>query len=210
MTSFPVSSSSEKMTVMGTENLQINLSNSPTTITKQMRVGVNPLKMDNSTAGPTVILLPGYCSGSNPWTETSSVFTNAGFFSMAKGNFGHHAFALKVMDYVNQVGSNSYSMIGHSQGGCVSAHIYNYFFSGLDNAKGGRLIQSVGTPYTGCTAAGSMANLGEIFGVGCGSNNDLSIDGARNWMSGISPETTADIFFYTTTYQQGSFFWRLL
>jgi len=205
-TSFPVSSSSEQITVMGTENLQMTFSNAPITITKQMRMGVNPLKRNNSTAGPSLILLPGYCSSSNPWTPTSSVFTNAGYLNLARGNYAHHAFALKALDYINSVGTTSFSLIGHSQGGCVSAHIYNYFFTGLDNASGGRLIQSVGTPYTGCTAAGSLANLGEIFGVGCGSNNDLSLDGAANWLTGISPDTAREIYFYTTTYEQGKFF----
>lgn len=93
------------------------------------------------------------------------------------------------------------------------------------------MIQSLGTPYNGNTAAGSAANLGEIFGVGCGSNSDLryafysqtfrdsfphflkivlicifSRDGAVNWVSGISAATRADVHFYTTTYQQGNFF----
>jgi hypothetical protein len=205
-TSFPVSSSTEKMSVMGTEDILINLSNPPTTITKQMRVGVNPLKKDNMTAvGPSLILLPGYCSSSNPWSGSSS-FTGAGYLNLARGNYPHHDFALKALDYIASTGSTSYSLIGHSQGGCVATHIYNYFYTGLDNAAGGRLIQSVGSPYTGCTAAGSLASLGEIFGVGCGSNNDLSLDGSANWLSGISPDSSKEVYFYTTTYQQGKFF----
>jgi hypothetical protein len=40
----------------------------------------------------------------------------------------------------------------------------------------GRLIQSVASPYQGNTAAGSTANLGNIFGIGCGSNTDLRFD----------------------------------
>lgn len=66
-----------------------------------------------------------------------------------------------------------YGIVAHSQGGMVAAHMANYFFTGLENAEGERLIQSVGTPYNGNTAAGSAASLGEIFGIGCGSNSDL-------------------------------------
>ncbi len=66
-----------------------------------------------------------------------------------------------------------YSIIAHSQGGMVAAHIRNYLFSGLDSVSGGRLIQTLGTPFNGNTAAGSAANLGQIFGIGCGANSDL-------------------------------------
>jgi len=210
VTSYPVSSVNDQlMSVLGTEpeNLRIELSNPPTTITRQMRVGVNPLKYQyNNTAAPSLILLPGYCSSSNPWLSTPSAFTNAGYLNLARGNYGHHEFALKALAFFESVNSPSFSLIGHSQGGCVSTHIYNYFFTGLDNAKGGRLLQSVGSPYTGCTAAGTLAELGEIFGVGCGSNNDLSLDGAANWLSGISPDASSEVYFYTTTYEQGKFF----
>jgi len=51
-----------------------------------------------------------------------------------------------------------------------------------------------------------MANLGEIFGVGCGSNNDLSLDGSKVWVSSISPATAQKVYFYSTTYEQGGFF----
>jgi len=207
-TSFPVSSSSQQMHVTGSESLHIEPTDTPIIVTKEMRFGVNPLPKPNVTAPNAVslITLPGYCSSSNPWKPNAADFTNCGFFEMSRANLGHHAFATKAVTYFESTGSNSFSLIGHSQGGCVSTHIANYFFTGIDNSKGGRPIQSVGTPYIGCTAAGSLANLGEIFGVGCGSNNDLSIDGAKNWISGISPETANMVYFYCTTYEQGSFF----
>jgi len=173
-----------------------------------MRVGVNPLPLVNNSApsvGPSLILLQGYCSGTNPW-QGSSAFTGASFFQMERGNLGHNAFGLKVMDHLKTIGSDSYSLIGHSQGGCVSTHIYNYWFTGMDNAKGDRIIQSVGSPYSGCTAAGGFAEFGDLFGIGCGSNNDLSLDGARNWLTGISLDTTKDVFYYCTTYKLDTFF----
>jgi len=196
------------MDVVGSESLHIEPTATPIVVTKEMRFGVNPLPQPNDTAPDAVslIILPGYCSSSNPWRPYGSDFTSAGLFEMAKGNYGHHEFAQKALTYFSSVGSNSFSLLGHSQGGCVSTHIVNYYFTGVDNAKGGRSIQSVGTPYSGCTAAGSLAKLGEVFGVGCGSNNDLSLDGSKNWLTGISPETAKLVWLYSTSYQQGSFF----
>lgn len=37
--------------------------------------------------------------------------------------------------------------MGHSQGGMVGAHIQNYYWTGLDQVTGGRVVQTVGTPY---------------------------------------------------------------
>jgi hypothetical protein len=82
-------------------------------------------------------------------------------------------YAARILDQVSKQGMTRYGIIAHSQGGMVATHIRNYLFSGLDSAEGNRLIQSVGTPYNGNTAAGSAANLGDIFGIGCGSNTDL-------------------------------------
>lgn len=48
--------------------------------------------------------------------------------------------------------------------------------------------------------------MGKVFGVGCGSNNDLSVDGATNWLTGITTTSRHDVYFYTTTYQQGKMF----
>jgi hypothetical protein len=97
-----------------------------------------------------------------------------------------------------------YSVIAHSQGGLAALHLHNFYFCGLDNAEGGRLIQTVGSPYRGSKAAGFAATLGSIFGVGCGSNNDLSRDGAVIWLSGISMENRKDVYYHTTTYKQAS------
>jgi hypothetical protein len=208
VTSYPVSSSSEQMHVSGSESLHIEPTATPIFVTDEMLFGVNPLPQPNETAPDAISLvaLPGYCSSSNPFKPNSADFTNAGFFEMPRGNYNHNPFAQKVLDWLKTIGSDSFSLIGHSQGGCVSTHIANYYFTGLDNAKNGRPITSVGTPYSGCTAAGSLANLGEVFGVGCGSNNDLSLDGSKNWGTGISSATRNKIYLYSTTYEQGGFF----
>jgi len=125
---------------------------------------------------------------------------------MTKGNYGHQAFAEKALTYFDQIKAASFGLIGHSQGGCIAAHLANYFFTGNDYATGGFRIQSVGTPFQGCTAAGGLADLGDIFGIGCGSNNDLSLDGSRSWLTGITTEIRKLCYFYTTTYEQNKFF----
>jgi hypothetical protein len=211
LTSFPISVAASEMTVVGSEELEFEIPTTPITITKQMREGVNPLKYEevNSTVvAPTLILLPGYCSGFNPWIDKRGDFTGAGFFEMVKGNYGHQEFTGLFLNWIGKLVSQptSFSLIGHSQGGSIAAHVANYYFTPLDNAKGGYPIQSVGTPFQGCTAAGSLANLGEIFGVGCGSNTDLSLDGSKLWLAGITTETRQKIYFYTSTYVQGKFF----
>jgi hypothetical protein len=212
VTSFPISVAVSEMAVEGSEGLLFEVPTTPITITEEMRFGVNPLPkpVRNSTApGPnSLIALPGYCAGSNPWQERAGDFTNTGFFVMKKGNYNHQDFALLAIDYTLKLNPKpaSFGLLGHSQGGCVAAHIANYFYSGLDYATGGYKITSVGTPFQGCTAAGGLADLGDIFGIGCGSNNDLSLDGSKAWLSGITAETRKIVAFYTTTYEQGKLF----
>jgi len=209
-TTFPVSIATGDIQVVSSESLLVRRAYSQIQITKEMRFGVNPLRnryeaMRNASDDkPNLVLLPGYCSKLNPWA--GQPFTTGTYFNSGGGNLGNHAFATKVMDHVEQLDLASFGTIGHSQGGMIAAHIHNYFFTGLDTAANGRIIQSVGTPWKGCTAAGTLAQLGQIFGIGCGSNNDLSLDGAANWLSGISTEVRREVFFHTTTYKQGSFF----
>jgi len=210
-TSFPVAIASKDMSVQNSATLKIKKSNSPIQITKEMRFGVNPLReryqaMRNVTAAPTLLMLPGYCSSTNPWQGNQKDFTDAVYFNSGGGNLLNHDFARRALDYVDQLGLTSYSIIGHSQGGMVALHIHNYFFTGLDMATNGRILQSVGTPFRGCTAAGVLADLGKIFGIACGSNTDLSVDGAANWLSGISYESIQSVHHYTTTYKQGNLF----
>jgi hypothetical protein len=176
-------------------------------ITKEMRQGVRPPRATvNVTAAPTLMIIHGYCAGENPWQKYASDFTNAAFFLKKSSSLTNKEFSELVIDYAEQQGMTRYSIIGHSQGGHVSLHTYNYYHTGLDEATGGRIVQSVGTPWLGCTAAGSAANLGKAFGVGCGSNYDLTPDGSNLWLSGIDTENFKDVYFYTTTYKQGNLF----
>jgi len=209
-TSFPISVAASEMAVEGSEELFFEVPTTPIVITKEMRQGVNPLPVPDrnrtDAAVASFVTLPGYCAGNNPWQERASDFTNTAFFSMTKGNYGHQQFALLVINWLDTQKLPSFGLLGHSQGGCIAAHIANYFFTGNDYATGGFRIQSVGTPFQGCTAAGGLADLGDIFGIGCGSNNDLSLDGSRSWLTGITLDTRQLCYFYTTTYEQGKFF----
>jgi len=73
----------------------------------------------------------------------------------------------------------------------------------------GRAIQTVGSPYRGCSLAGALADLGWLFGFGCGSNFDLSRDGASLWYSKIpkfvgGPQSS--VYYYTTRYTNNWWF----
>jgi len=180
----------------------------PLSITNDMKFGVKPIvQITNLTAGPNLILLHGYCAGENPFTKNTHIFTNAGFFLNKNANLGNDAFSKLVNTYAIGIGSQRYSLVGHSQGGLVSLHLLNYYWSGLDQiTDNGRRIQTIGTPWQGCTAAGSAANLGKAFGVGCGANNDLTIDGTRNWFAGIHEDHPEQVYYYYTTYKLGNLF----
>jgi len=93
-------------------------------------------------------------------------------------------------------------MVGHSQGGMVALHIYNYFYSGFDIAVGERKIQAIGTPFYGNTGAGCLADLIKIFGFGCGANFDISIEGSTLWLAGISDASKKEVNYYTTSYSK--------
>jgi len=179
----------------------------PLEITDEMQFGVNPLKKPslNETAnGPTLILVHGYCAESNPFQKNANVFTNAAFFLHANANMNNDQFAAQIHQFAQSKGSSLYSLIAHSQGGMASLHLLNTYWSGLDHVSSGRRIQTIGTPWKGNSAAGSTANLGKLFGVGCGPNHDLTRDGAKNWFAGIHESHPQYVHYYTTTYKQGS------
>ena len=112
-------------------------------------------------------------------------------------------FAQKIAAYAKSTGVDSFGLVAHSQGGLASVTLHNYYWSGLENAVGGRLIQSVGSPYGGSSLAGSSADLGKIFGVGCGSCYDLTHDGAALWIKGITAQSASAVYYYTTQYKDG-------
>lgn len=179
--------------------------------TLEWRQGVNPLPpsprmlgREGTKAG--LVMLHGYCSDENPWERTPFDFTDAKYFLNPGASISNDEFAMKVSNYIDYVGLDTFGLVGHSQGGLASVHILNYYFTGLDQSEGDQRVTSVGSPYLGSSAAGSIANLGKIFGVGCGENVDLSPDGAKLWVAGLSPHILDDVYYYTTTYVRDQFF----
>ena len=167
-------------------------------IDEAMTMGLRPVQaaVQAKGVGTRLLLVHGYCSG-NVWTASS--FANASVFLDLNQNRSNDAFAQRIKTFGSTW--NSYGIVAHSQGGMASLHLYNYYWSGLDNAVGSRLIQSVGTPYKGTNLAGVLAALGGIFGVGCGTNTDLTYTGAANWLAGISTASRAKVNFHTTSFQ---------
>lgn len=167
-------------------------------IDEAMRMGVRPAALNSAErgTGSRLLLVHGYCSNS-VWPAAQ--FSNASVFLDTNQNRSNDQFAQRIKTFGNTW--NSYGVVAHSQGGMASLHLYNYYWSGLDNATGARLIQSVGTPYQGTNLAGVLAALGGIFGVGCGTQNDLTYSGASSWLAGISSTSRAKVNFYTTAFK---------
>lgn len=149
-----------------------------------------------------LLLVHGYCAGGNPWPVGN--FSGAlEIFSDANQTRSNDQFALLLGALGDQ--AKSFGVVAHSQGGCASLHLYTYYWSGLDWARGGRLIQSLGTPYQGTALAGNLAGIGEIFGAGCGENYDLTYDGAAAWLSGIPTWARQAVNFHTTSFEDQPF-----
>ncbi|MGE4072320.1 MAG: choice-of-anchor X domain-containing protein [Lysobacterales bacterium] len=166
-------------------------------IDEAMTQGLRPraLKADKGT-GSRLLLVHGYCSG-GVWP--ASQFTNASTFLDANQNRSHDQFAQLIKNY--GATWNSFGVVAHSQGGPASLHLYTYYWSGLDNATGSRLIQSVGSPYQGTNIAGILATMGNWFGVACGSNANLTYSGASSWLAGIPTSSRAKVNYYTTSFK---------
>ncbi len=181
--------------------LTSNLKNSGSTrlaITPDMLMANAPISLGLQTkasSGTKLLLVHGYCSG-NVWNTNS--FTNSAEFQDYDQSRSHEDFAQRIMDFGAPY--SSYGIVAHSQGGAAALHIYARYWSGLDYANGGRIIQSVGTPYQGTALAGNLAAIGAVFGVGCGANTDLTYSGAANWLSTIPSWARAQVDYYTTSF----------
>jgi len=213
-TSFPIATFSADIAVSNSGSVRTHFAKllstkMPLPVTYEMRNGVNPRTFNKTAVAggkKGIVLIPGYCATINPWSRNAKDFTDAYFFDDMNLNVPNDEYARKVVAFAEKQGLDSFGLIGHSQGGVVAAHIHNYYFTGLESATGPRPIQTVGTPYQGCTAAANAAELGRVFGVGCGANSDLSRDGAVNWLSGVSTDSRKDVYFFTTTYKRNTFF----
>ncbi len=165
-------------------------------IDELMTQGPRPAELSSKAVGSRLILVHGYCSG-GVWP--ASQFSNASTFLDANQNRTHDQFAQRLRTFGSSW--NSFGTVAHSQGGAASLHLYAYYWSGLDNATGARLIQSVGTPYQGTNLAGVLAALGGIFGVGCGTNSNLTYSGAASWLAGVPTWARGKVNYYSTAFR---------
>jgi len=197
------------------KNLEADIEySSPTPITEEMRKGPRPLglgrdasKLNATSDSPRkMVLVHGYCAGANEFPV--SQFDNSVQFADFQKTRSNDAFSLELKKLVDKY-PEGVDIVGHSQGGMASLHLHTYYWSNLDVTvtDGGRVIQSVGTPYQGTSLAGFLADLGWVFGLGCGSNFDLSRDGAPNWLAKIPADARADLYYYTTQYED---YWWIL
>ncbi len=147
--------------------------------------------------GHKLLLVHGYCS-SNVWGNVADQFDNASIFEDLDQNREVGDFAFQILIWAQTW--NSYAIVAHSQGGMAALHLYAYYWSGLDNAGAGRLIQSVGTPYQGTNLAGILGVIGSWVGVGCGSNDSLTYSGAATWLAAIPSFARAEVNYYTTSF----------
>ena len=152
------------------------LSETPEERTLRMTQGVPPPgdqgNLRRQLQSNKAIATHGYCSG-DAW---GNKLTGASKFEDYDQNRSHDQFAQLLDTYGDSVAGNAgCSIIAHSQGGAAALHLYSFYWSCLDNApSSGRLIQTVGTPFQGTALVGNAAVLGDLFGVGCGTNYNLS------------------------------------
>lgn len=170
------------------------------TITRDMLMGKAPERKGVVTtklgSGSKLLLVHGYCSG-QAWN--TGHFSGATEFKDYNVSISHDTFAQRVINFGAPY--NSYGIVAHSQGGAAALTMFARYWTGLDNATGGRLIQSVGTPYQGTALAGNLAALGDVFGVGCGTNTDLTYSGSSNWLATIPTWARNEVDYYTTSFE---------
>lgn len=167
-----------------------------------VRVPMEPTASRAVLSGHRLMLIHGYCSGGNPFT-TSHFSGDIAVFSDVNSNRSNDAFALQILSQSSPM--KSFGVAGHSQGGLAALHLSTFYWSGMDWARGERLIQSVGAPYQGTPLAGNAAVLGDLFGAGCGSNNDLSVSGAAQWLSTIPTSFRQNVWYWTTSFEDRAF-----
>ncbi len=171
-----------------------------------MTFGPRPKSLVQKSAsnGGKLVIVHGYCANGAPFSTED--FTDFVVFEDYEQSRTNDQFAQLLKEFVEPFGAASF--IVHSQGGLAATHLYTFYWSAADNHNekmnsngASRIIQSVGSPYYGSGLAGSIASLGETFGVGCGKNSDLTTDGANLWQSTIPKSSRAQVYYYTTQYK---------
>lgn len=170
--------------------------------TKMVESPVRPSQNRGVLPGHRLMLVHGYCTDANPF-PIGHFSGDLAVFEDFEQSRSHDAFALEMLS--QSAPMKSFGVIGHSQGGMGALHLYTFYWSGLDWAKGDRLIQSVGAPYQGTALAGNAAVLGDIFGFGCGENASMTYAGSASWLSTIPSWARADVWYWTTSFDDRPF-----
>lgn len=162
-----------------------------------------PARRSAQYGGHNLMLVHGYCEDGDAWelNDFNGDFTE---YLNLEQNFTHDQFALDIWSFGSQY--KSYSIVGHSQGGNAGLHLYSFYWSGIDWSTGDRKVQAVGTPFLGTPLAGSIADLGEVFGIQCGANYDMTYDGAAQWTSFIPGWSRSETWVWSTTFEDGWFY----
>lgn len=156
-----------------------------------------------SPGGHVLLVSHGYCTDLFPW-QTSDFSGDLELYEQYGANNSHDTFAL---DFESRGRAwKSMGIVGHSQGGNAAAHLFTFYWSALDWPTGDRRIQGVGVPWLGTALAGNAAVLGEVFGVGCGTNYDLTYEGSAAWLSFIPTWVRQDVWYWTTSFTDGWFY----
>lgn len=157
----------------------------------------------SSVGGHALLLSHGYCTDQFPF-RLSDFSGDYELFEDYSQNRTHDEFALRY----EALGRSFKSMgiVGHSQAGHAATHLYTFYWSALDWSTDGTRIQGVGVPWLGTSLAGNAAVLGEIFGIGCGVNADLTYDGCAAWLSFIPSSVRAETDYWTTSFEDGFFY----
>lgn len=207
----------ETIVLVSIDNLpELRLPSTPQTITQAMLQGepstlitanlpehsMPSLNLSDSTTGPghRLMLSHGYCSGATPFT-IPHFSGDLALFEDFNQSRSHDEFALLML--AQSAPMKSFGVVGHSQAGMAALHLYTYYWSGLNWARGNRLIQTVGAPYQGTALAGNAAVLGDIFGFGCGENDNMTYTGSANWLSLIPTWAREEVYYYTTSFEDG-------
>jgi hypothetical protein len=157
-----------------------------------------PTSTSNTTRKSGLVLVHGYCVVYNPFKSVKELFRDPHLFLYPGASLTNDQFARLVGQYAEDERLDSFGIVAHSQGGLASLHLHSHYWTNLEVASGGRLIQTVGSPWLGSALAGDVARLGTLFGIGCGYNYDLTRDGARIWLADISPSAVRDVYYHTT------------
>lgn len=170
-------------------------------VDEAMTMGTRPREVTAQGVGRRLVLVHGYCSG-GVWPQAQ--FATSSSFLDVNQNRSHDQFAQRIKTFGAQW--NSFGTVAHSQGGAASLHLYTYYWSGLDNATGGRVMQSVGTPYQGTNLSGILATVGNWFGLACGSNANMTYSGASAWLAGIPTASRAKVNYHSTSFRSTNWY----